>query len=223
MFKAFEFETDKKEILVGVIADTHLRVNPTASHNGGGYQKALEIFRNNKVGLVRNFTSEQVLKQNKNQHKAIAKRKPIKSKISNGVDLIIHAGDIVSLAGLKDLEKIAPVFAVQGNNDLPEIQEKYPAMLLLKIFNWKIGVLHSLTNVLGSFLGREAAKAKDLIKEHKFDIIISGHTHRSYIKKINNVLLINPGSPNQPFLSKASVAILRISKDSYQAKIIYLR
>lgn len=188
MFKAFEFETNKKEVLIGIIGDTHFRTAPSfrLKGGGGGYQKALKIFKDNKV------------------------------------DLIIHAGDISVLEGLKDLEKIAPVFAVWGNNDLPEIEQNYPAMLLLKIFNWKIGVLHNLTSLIGFFLGRETEKAKELIKKHKFDIIISGHIHRPYIKKVNNTLLINPGSATQPFFSRPAVVILKINKNSYNAKIIHL-
>lgn len=181
MFKAYTFDTNKKEITIGIIGDTHIY------KKGMVPEKALKTFRDNKV------------------------------------DLIIHSGDIASFLVLKDLEKIASVYAVQGNNDLPEIEEKYPALLLLKIFNWKIGVLHSLTSVFGSFFGKEVEKAKELINKYKFDIIISGHIHRPYIKKIDKLLLINSGSPNQPFLSKPSVAILRITQNSHQAKIIYLK
>ena len=37
--------------------------------------------------------------------------------IFEGVDAIIHAGDIGKLEVIDRLEEIAPVFAVEGNND----------------------------------------------------------------------------------------------------------
>ena len=38
-------------------------------------------------------------------------------QIFEGVDVILHAGDVGSMAILRQLEQIAPVTAVQGNND----------------------------------------------------------------------------------------------------------
>jgi 3',5'-cyclic AMP phosphodiesterase CpdA len=48
------------------------------------------------------------------------------SEIFKDVDFIIHSGDFVSLSVAEELEKIAPLYAVQGNMDFQEIREKYP-------------------------------------------------------------------------------------------------
>jgi hypothetical protein len=46
--------------------------------------------------------------------------------IFKGVDLIMHAGDIVELSVLDELRTIAPVEAVAGNMDDPAAQAGLP-------------------------------------------------------------------------------------------------
>lgn len=160
--------------------------------------------------------------------------------IFKGVDLIIHAGDIENFKTLRELEKIAPVFAVEGNTDFVEVKEKLPEGLLLKIYDWKIGIVHSpFPFWLGSHFNWIQEKvAKELVKKQNLDILIFGHTHRTLLKELNykpvaslpvivsqlsegkKILLINPGSPTVPLFSKASVCLLRITKDSFKGEII---
>ena len=42
-------------------------------------------------------------------------------EIFKNVDFIIHAGDLVELTVIDELEQIAPVLAVHGNMDGPEV------------------------------------------------------------------------------------------------------
>ena len=149
-------------------------------------------------------------------------------EIFKGVDLIIHSGDIENLETLKELEKITQVFAVEGNMDPKETKEKLPERISVKIFNFKIGIVHSLFPFwLGShFNWLQEKVAKKLAQNQDFDILIFGHTHRPFLKELNfegkKVLLINPGSPTAPFFSQPSVAILKINPQNFEAKIIYL-
>jgi len=181
-FQLTEFKTEKSEILVGVISDTHL---PTRA---------------------------QILP------------KEIK-EVFSGVDLIIHAGDWVSLDVKEELEKIAQVFGVQGNTDFPEIRERLPKAVELKIYDWKIGIIHSPNSWLGAFVDFTKRGGQELAKKEEFDILIFGHTHQSYLKEFTpkegkKLLLINPGSPTDPLFTKPSLIILRLTKNSYEAKII---
>lgn len=143
-----------------------------------------------------------------------------------GVDLIIHAGDIENFKTLRELEKIAPVFAIEGNTDFADVKEKLPEGLLLKIYDWKIGIVHSpFPFWLGSHFNWTQEKvAKELVKKQNLDILIFGHTHRNLLKELNfegkKILLINPGSPTVPLFSKASVCLLKITKDSFKGEII---
>jgi hypothetical protein len=183
-FETQQFQTEKKEVLIGILSDTHI---PT---------RVKELPRKVKEIL-----------QNK--------------------DLILHSGDIVNLDTLKELEKIAPTFAVEGNMDFQKVREKLPEGLVLQIYKFKIGILHSplpswTFSHLNWFQERVVTK---LIKEQKLDILIFGHTHRPLLKELNldekKVLLINPGSPTVPFLSPPSIATLKITKNSFLGEIIY--
>lgn len=50
-----------------------------------------------------------------------------------GVDLILHAGDLITLDVLAELQTIAPVLAVHGNVDRPEVIERLTASLRLEV------------------------------------------------------------------------------------------
>ncbi|MBZ9569632.1 metallophosphoesterase [Patescibacteria group bacterium] len=149
-------------------------------------------------------------------------------EIFKEVDLIIHAGDIENLETLGELEKISLVFAVEGNMDFPETKEKLPEGLLLKIYDWKIGIVHSpFPFWLGSHFNWIQEKvAKELVKKQNLDILIFGHTHVAFLKELDfgekKIFLINSGSPTVPFFSKASVCLLKITKDSFKGEIIFL-
>lgn len=63
-------------------------------------------------------------------------------EIFQGVNYIIHAGDLVELAMMDELEQIAPVLAVRGNSDGLDVIKALPKLDSLKVFDWKIGVIH---------------------------------------------------------------------------------
>ena len=45
-------------------------------------------------------------------------------KVFENVDYIVHAGDLVELSVVDELEQIAPVLVVYGNMDGPDIRSK---------------------------------------------------------------------------------------------------
>ena len=51
----------------------------------------------------------------------------------------MHAGDLVEMSVIDELEQLAPVLAVYGNMDGPEIRGKLSKLNSVKAFNWKIG------------------------------------------------------------------------------------
>src|SRR4030043_1772762 len=62
-------------------------------------------------------------------------------KIFENVDFIVHAGDLVRLSVIDELEQLAPVLAVHGNMDGPEVSGALPKINSLKIYGWKKGVI----------------------------------------------------------------------------------
>jgi len=136
-------------------------------------------------------------------------------EIFKNVDLIVHAGDLITLEVVKELERIAFVVAIHGNMDTPEVKEKLPQAVCLKIYGWKMGVIHD------SVFPPVSWRMGKIAKENHLDILIFGHTHRPFLKT-KDTLIINPGSPTKPLWSKPSVAILKVNKYSYEGKIVYL-
>ena len=171
-FQITQFNTNKDEVLVGVISDTHI---PTKAEFIPS--KVKEIFEN--------------------------------------VDLIIHAGDIESLEVIKELEKIAPVVAVYGNTDPPETKENLSPAVYIEIHDWRIGVIH---NSIVPWMGW---KMERIAKKNNLNVLIFGHTHRSFLKE-NKILVINPGSPTNPIFARPSVALLKIDENSSKGEIKYL-
>jgi putative phosphoesterase len=140
-------------------------------------------------------------------------------KVFESVDYIIHAGDLVELSVVDDLEQLAPVLVVYGNMDGPEIRGKLQKTNSLKIFNWKIGVMHDPGALFGLKRMREIAKM------NCFNVMVYGHTHSSSMKWEGEVLYINPGSPTNPapsFLSKPTVALLRVTKEKIVPEMIQI-
>jgi putative phosphoesterase len=60
----------------------------------------------------------------------------------NKVSLILHAGDLVSLTVIDELNKIAPVLAVHGNMDSLGAANQLPEINETEKFGHKIGVIH---------------------------------------------------------------------------------
>ena len=134
-----------------------------------------------------------------------------------GVNLIIHAGDLVTLKVIDHLEKIAPVLAVYGNMDPSDVRQRLPKINSVEVYDFKIGVYHDPGALWGT------STMKRIAKENSFDVLIYGHTHRPSVKRMDNVLFINPGSPTNPlppFITKHSVALMKIDKDKIEPQII---
>jgi putative phosphoesterase len=139
-------------------------------------------------------------------------------EVLKDADFIIHAGDLVVLSVIDELEQIAPVLAVHGNMDGQEVNSVLPELNSLKIFDWKIGVMHNPNVFQGS------GKMAEIAKKHGFNVFVYGHTHSAKIKWEEKNLFINPGSPTDPasFTNKLTVGLLKITKQTITPQIINL-
>lgn len=141
-----------------------------------------------------------------------AKLKKIIDEHFIDVDIVIHAGDLVSLQVL-DMFENKEVKAVCGNMDYPSVKEQLPDQLLFALNGFKIGVTHGW----GSSGGIEERILTTIGKQ---DCIIYGHTHYPVCHKNHGVLFFNPGSPtDKRFSAHRTVGILEIDKD-IQGRII---
>jgi putative phosphoesterase len=138
-----------------------------------------------------------------------------------GVDLILHAGDIVLPMVLDQLEAIAPVLAARGNNDPGWEDDRVAEIQWLDIEGFRIAMVHDMEpedepiDVLREkYLGGEAA-----------DVMVSGHTHFERLAWRDGVLQVNPGSTVHPHLwstRPGTVAILQLEQRSLRAHIVRL-
>ena len=149
-----------------------------------------------------------------------AKRVPkMVFKTFEKADYIIHAGDIVKLSVIDELEELAPVLAVHGNMDRQKVSGALPKINSLKVFNWKIGVMHDPNPPFGRHRIREIAS------QNAFDVFVYGHTHSSKIKWVGRRLYINPGSPtdpDRPYMNKPSIGLLTITKKEIKPEIVFI-
>ena len=123
------------------------------------------------------------------------------------VDLIIHAGDITQQKVIDELEAMAPVVAVLGNNDKLDLNETE----VIEVENFKIGINH------GTDCSDDFDKLNELASKLKVNVLITGHTHKPHCEVIDDILFINPGSSNRPIKSDASIAVLDISEAHQKA------
>jgi putative phosphoesterase len=105
-------------------------------------------------------------------------------------DLILHAGDFSSMEVLRDLEALAPVAGVLGNNDEPALAEVLPEQRVVEADGVRIGMLHDG--------GRRDGREQRLgTRFAGCDAVVSGHSHVPEISRYGGMWILNPGSPTE--------------------------
>jgi putative phosphoesterase len=128
-----------------------------------------------------------------------------------GVQLIIHAGDVGAPEILTQLKHIAPVFAVRGNVDRGPWAEELPLTTVVEISGCHFYVLHNLRELdLNPQVG-------------EFDAVISGHTHQADQHEESGVLYLNPGSAGpRRFQLPVALALVEITKKPWRVELVRL-
>jgi putative phosphoesterase len=128
-----------------------------------------------------------------------------------GVDQIVHAGDIGNPRILDDLRRIAPVSAVRGNVDLGSWALDLPTTQLVEAGKALLYVVHDLSTL---DLDPRAAG---------FQVVISGHSHRPLIERREEVLFVNPGSAGpRRFRLPVSLVRLEISDQGIVPQLVQI-
>jgi putative phosphoesterase len=128
-----------------------------------------------------------------------------------GVDRIIHAGDIGGAEILRQLEAIAPVTVVRGNTDGGAWTRGMATTEVVEIAAVTFYVLHDLFDL---DLSPEAAG---------FDAVVFGHTHMPEIRNDHGVLYLNPGSAGPVRGTKpVSVALVDVKDGRLSPRIVPL-
>lgn len=130
------------------------------------------------------------------------------------VDMIIHAGDLVSME-IVDFLSQRSLHVVQGNMDPSDIKERFPKKKLVEAGGFRLGLVHGW----GPPFGIEGRLRSEFDSVHA---IVYGHSHRSANHIDNEVLFFNPGTPTGFSIGGPnSIGILEIG-ESVKGSIIVL-
>ncbi|MCW2647533.1 MAG: phosphodiesterase [Pseudonocardiales bacterium] len=106
-----------------------------------------------------------------------------------GVDAILHAGDVCTPDVLYELSVWAPVHAVRGNNDGLDVADwGAPDTLLLDLAGLSVAMIHDS----GPAEGR-AARLRRMFPDAA--LVVFGHSHVPLNEIHDSQRLFNPGSP----------------------------
>ncbi len=145
-------------------------------------------------------------------------RKAIKIFNNKELDLVIHAGDLISpftATEFKELE--SELVAIYGNNDGERegLKSAYKDICHLEDFKeisiegWKFSIIH----------GTNPAIVDSLARSGKYDVVVRGHTHKLEIFN-GKTMVINPGEVCGYVSSKKTVVLL--DTDDLSFEVIYL-
>ena len=145
--------------------------------------------------------------------------RPEVARIFEGVDLIVHAGDVGGQTVLASLSAIAQVEAVYGNVDDPA-DPSLRRERTVSVGGLLLHVSH------GHELGRPTPEL--VAARYGGDILVFGHTHRAVVVETVGAhgerrLIVNPGAAGpRRFDVEPSVARLTVSGGKPQIEIISL-
>ena len=120
-----------------------------------------------------------------------------------GVDAILHAGDLVSPSVVETLSRIAPTTAVLGNMDPPEVTRTLPDRATLRLGGRSIGLKHGHQRhaLQDRYIGLGYDAPEMELFYHAMaaqlpdaEIVVFGHFHAPVVRRWNDRLFINPGA-----------------------------
>jgi putative phosphoesterase len=132
--------------------------------------------------------------------------------------LIIHAGDLVSVAALEQLRALGPpVIAVAGNVDEPALAAVLPDQAVVALGARRIFVVHDAGPARGR-LERLRARFPSA------DAVIFGHSHLPlYERAADGFAIFNPGSPTQRRRAPAhTMGLVRVRDEELEFELIKL-
>lgn len=154
-----------------------------------------------------------------------------------GVDLILHAGDIYIHSCIEWLERIAPVHAsTSWFASTAEAAPRVSLPVVVEVEGHAIGLVHKLEltpladEVYPGAIARRYPAGSPIPIElaeifgRPVDIVIFGYTHEAMVESHQGVLFVNPGSPSmvKQSMKLGTVAILELMPRGPEARIIEL-
>ena len=136
-------------------------------------------------------------------------------EMAQGADLLMHAGDFVTLRVYDSLAVLGRLVAVHWNADPPALRRLLPARRLVEVQGVRIGLVHRPS------LSWESPGPGLLAREMDVDVLVFGHLHRPFVEEGRRLLLC-PGSPTLPRMSPPAVAEIEIKDGKVSGRILPL-
>ena len=148
-----------------------------------------------------------------------------------GADLILHAGDVCTASVLDELAAYAPVRAVLGNNDAPDVAAwgagagagvgdgegdgGVPETLSLDLDGLRVAMIHDSGAATGR-LRRMRRRFPDA------DLVVFGHSHIPLDESGDGLRIFNPGSPtDRRRMPQGTIGLLTVAEGRLtQARIV---
>jgi putative phosphoesterase len=132
-------------------------------------------------------------------------------------DLVLHLGDFSARSVLEEIEALgAPVAAVHGNVDDPELRAQLPAERRLELEGVHVGLIHDA----GPRRGR-LERLRDRFPDA--DAVLFGHSHLPLHETAGGFQIFNPGSPTERRRAPArTMGVGEIAEGSLRLRIVEL-
>ena len=134
-----------------------------------------------------------------------------------GADLLLHAGDFVTVEVLRELEAIGPpLVGVHGNVDTAELRRLLPAERVVRVEDARIAMVHDAGPRAGR-LERTRARFGDVA-----DAVVFGHSHLPLHERAEDGFqLFNPGSPTERRRAPAhTMGLARVDGSAIEFELI---
>jgi len=117
----------------------------------------------------------------------------VRGMLDAGIERILHAGDWTAPFAVDLLEAIAPLDGVAGNNDGPQLNERFGTRRIIDLEGARIGLTHGH---LGPGATTPDRAVRTFAGEPGLAAIVFGHSHQPLVRRRDDgCWLVNPGSP----------------------------
>lgn len=129
------------------------------------------------------------------------------------VGLILHGGDVSAGSVLIELGAVAPVLAVQGNND-DQLRSVLPLHVTFEVGRFTFLMVH------GHHLG-ESARATARRHAGEVDCVVYGHSHIPKVEVEAGTILFNPGSAtDRRWQEHFGVGLIQVTNDGIKPELV---
>jgi putative phosphoesterase len=150
----------------------------------------------------------------------------------DGVDLILHGGDLHDIRLLDELAEIAPVYAARGNGEDGsggrQVQPEHPRLRpswLLDLGGLSVGLTHAMPIPPEPPHDTVEKGMMRAFGRLDVDIVVYGDTHVEREDVFDGTFFVNPGSPTYPHNLRSqlgTIACLRISNRRPHVDVLQL-